>query len=86
MRVTQTILLYSTTLPKLYSTSPNPSSLLSSSLILPFPPSMLTGAVFGSVPHIVQVDDYVDTLAFKVSVFKCDGYGYRTVTAAVFLN
>ena len=24
------------------------------------------GAVFGSVPHIVQVDDYVDTLAFKV--------------------
>lgn len=29
--------------------------------------SLITaGAVFGSVPHIVQVDDYVDTLAFKV--------------------
>jgi hypothetical protein len=23
------------------------------------------GAVFGSVPHIVQIDDYMDTLAFK---------------------
>jgi predicted amino acid-binding ACT domain protein len=27
--------------------------------------SIITGAVFGSVPHIVQIDDYMDTLAFK---------------------
>jgi hypothetical protein len=29
--------------------------------------SRITGAVFGSVPHIVQVDDYVDLLSFKVT-------------------
>ena len=27
--------------------------------------SVITGAVFGSVPHIVRVDDYVDLLSFK---------------------
>ena len=27
--------------------------------------SIIAGAVFGSVPHIVRVDDYVDLLSFK---------------------
>lgn len=53
------------------------------SFSLSFFPSMMAGAVFGSVPHIVQVDDYVDTLAFKVSAFNHEGNIYRTAHISI---